>query len=99
MPAPPPGNLTERQRKWFASVQASLERDTGKPLAEWIEILKRDCPETTRGKQSAWLKTHYGIGQNRAAQIVDGLNPEPDPWDDPEGLRKALWKDAGSAAI
>jgi len=26
--SPPPG-LTPRQQKWFASVQASLERDTG----------------------------------------------------------------------
>jgi hypothetical protein len=28
--------LSERQRKWFASVRANLERDTGKTLAEWI---------------------------------------------------------------
>ncbi len=97
--APPPSNLTERQQKWFASVQASLERDTGKPLAEWVDILKHDCPETTQGKQTAWLKATYGIGQNRAAQIIHGLSPEPDPWDNPEALRKALWKDAASAAI
>ena len=29
--------LTERQQKWFASVQASLERDTGKTLEEWVK--------------------------------------------------------------
>ena len=27
--------LTERQQKWFASVEASLERDTGKSIAEF----------------------------------------------------------------
>lgn len=105
MPAnPPPSNLTaknltERQQKWFASVKASLERDTGKPLEAWVDILKRDCPETTKGKQSEWLKTHHGIGQNRAAQIIDALNPEPDPWADAAALRATLWKDPASAAI
>jgi hypothetical protein len=91
-------NLTERQQKWFASVQASLERDTGKTLAEWVEIVRRDCPETTTGKQSAWLKANYGIGVNRAAQILDALNPAG-RGDDPETLRTALWKDAQSTAI
>ena len=38
-------NLTPRQQKWFASVQASLERDTGKTLDEWVAIAK-SCPET-----------------------------------------------------
>ena len=32
-------SLTERQKKWFASVAASLERDTGKSLAQWVEIV------------------------------------------------------------
>ncbi|ESQ92191.1 hypothetical protein ABAC460_04695 [Asticcacaulis sp. AC460] len=91
-------NLTERQQKWFASVQASLERDTGKTLAEWVEIVRRDCPETTTGKQSAWLKANHGLGVNRAAQILDALNPAG-LWDDPDTLRAALWKDAQSAAI
>ena len=42
--------LTERQKKWFASVEASLERDTGKTLAQWVKIAKT-CPETTPGKR------------------------------------------------
>ena len=28
--------LTERQKKWFATVQANLEKNTGKPLARVI---------------------------------------------------------------
>ena len=32
--------LTERQKKWFASVQASLVRDTGKALDEWAAIAR-----------------------------------------------------------
>jgi hypothetical protein len=41
MPEP---NLTERQQKWFATIRAGLERDTGKSMAEWIAI-DRTCPE------------------------------------------------------
>jgi hypothetical protein len=39
-----PESLTERQRKWFAAVQDGLARDTGKSLAEWVEIALA-CPQ------------------------------------------------------
>ncbi|HYE46497.1 MAG TPA: DUF4287 domain-containing protein [Caulobacter sp.] len=91
-------HLTERQKKWFASVQASLERDTGRSLAEWVAIA-RTCPETSRRKQAEWLKEHHGLGANRAAQILHEAFPEALGWNDGEGLRAALWKDPASLAI
>lgn len=91
--------MTERQKKWFATVQANFEAQTGKPMAEWLEILKA-CPETTPGKQSAWLKANHGVGVNHAAYILSCAKPGDDPgWDDPEGLRTQLWKDAKSETI
>lgn len=91
--------LTERQQKWFATVQANFEKATGKPLAAWVEIMKT-CPETTPRAQSAWLKANHGLGVNHAAQILDACRPSDGPgWDEPEALRAALWKDAGSLAI
>jgi hypothetical protein len=93
-------HLTERQKKWFASVQASLERDTGKTLAQWVEIVRRDCQETKPGKRVEWLKTHYGLGVNRCAHILSEAFPEGPPgWDEPEALRKTLWTDPASTAI
>jgi len=92
-------NLTERQQKWFASVKASLERDTGKTLDEWVSIAKT-CPETRPRARQAWLKTHYGLGQNRAAQVLDAAFPSGEPgWDEEEALRDALWADPASRAI
>ncbi|HEX8662367.1 MAG TPA: DUF4287 domain-containing protein [Brevundimonas sp.] len=91
--------LTERQQKWFATVQANFEKATGKPLAAWVEIIKA-CPETAPKAQTAWLKANHGIGVNHAAQILDACRPSDGPgWDEPEALRAALWKDAGSLAI
>lgn len=91
--------LTERQKKWFATVQANLEKNTGKPLADWVAIMKA-CPETAPRAQTAWLKAEHGVGQNHAAQILDACRPADGPgWDDPEALRAALWKDAASLAI
>jgi len=91
--------LTERQKKWFATVQANLEKSTGTPLADWVAIMKT-CPETAPRAQATWLKTEHGVGQNHAAQILDACRPADGPgWDDPEALRAALWKDAGSLAI
>lgn len=48
----------------------------------------------------AWLKATHGVGQNHAAYILDWLKPvEAMGWDEPETLRAALWKDAGSEAV
>ena len=91
--------LTERQKKWFATVQANFEKNTGKPLAAWVEIMKT-CPETAPRAQAAWLKAEYGIGQNHAAHILDACSPKDGMgWDEPEALRAALWKDPASLAI
>jgi hypothetical protein len=91
-------SLTERQKKWFASVAASLERDTGKSLAEWVAIA-RTCPETTPRKRTEWLREHHGLGVNRAAQILSEAFPSGTGWDDADALRAALWTDPKSAAI
>jgi len=92
-------HLTERQKKWFASVQASLERNTGKSLDQWVEIVRRDCPETKPRARTRWLKDIHGLGVNRAAQILSAAFPEGPGWDDADALRAAVWADPASAAI
>jgi hypothetical protein len=90
--------LSPRQQKWFASVKASLERDTGKTLEEWVEIAKA-CPETRPRARAQWLKDNHGLGQNRAAQVLAAAFPSGMGWDEPEKLRAALWTDPAAAAI
>lgn len=95
----PEMGLTERQKKWFATVRANFEAQTGKPLEAWVEIMKT-CPETAPKAQQAWLKAEHGVGQNHAAHILDAFRPAERPgWDEPSELRAALWKDHGSLAI
>ncbi|HWA48144.1 MAG TPA: DUF5655 domain-containing protein [Dongiaceae bacterium] len=96
-PAKAASTLTERQRKWFASVQASLERDTGKSLVEWVKIAKT-CPETTPRKRAEWLKAKHGLGVNRAAQVLHAAFPEPS-WDDPDLLLVQLWREPEGRAV
>jgi hypothetical protein len=92
--------LTERQKKWFATVEANFEKQTGRPLAVWVDILKTGCPETRPKAQAAWLKATYGIGQNHAAHILDAARPADQMgWSDAEGLRAALWAEPRSLAI
>ena len=95
---PKPTGLTPRQQKWFASVQASLERDTGKTLDEWVAIA-RTCPETRPRARTQWLKDNYGLGVNRAAQVLSAAFPSGIGWDEPEKLRAALWTDPAATAI
>ena len=93
--------LTARQQKWFATVRANFEKNTGKPLEAWLEIMKA-CPETKPRAQAAWLKSEHGVGQNGAAFILDAMKPKDEAgmgWDDPAALRAALWKDPASLAV
>lgn len=90
--------MTERQKKWFATVQANLEAQTGRSLDAWVEVLKA-CSETGRKAQAAWLKANHGLGVNHASYVISAADPGGLGWDDPEGLRAGLWKDAGSLAI
>ena len=46
----PAVGLSPRQEKWFASVQASLAKNTGKTLEQWVEIAK-----TWPGVDRGWI--------------------------------------------
>ena len=93
-----PSGMTARQEKWFASIRASMARETGKTFDEWIAIA-RSCPETTPNGRKAWLKANYGLGTNRASVILGKAFPETAHWAEPVKLREALWADAGARAI
>jgi hypothetical protein len=95
--AEPP--MTERQRKWFASVRESFERDTGKTLAEWVEIA-RSCPETRPRDRLRWFKDNHGLMQNRASYVLKEAFPSDQPgWDQPDQLSQALWAEPASRAV
>jgi hypothetical protein len=84
--------ITEQQKKWFASVRAGLERDTGKTLEQWAKIAKK-CPETKPKARADWLRANYGLGVNRAAIVLDAaFSGDNMGWDNPEALVAALWK-------
>ena len=90
--------LSPRQQKWFASVRASLERDTGKTLAEWVAIA-RGCPETGHRARLKWLKDNHGLLQNRASHVLAEAFGANMAWSEPRTLIDALWTDPSSRAI
>lgn len=92
------GTLTERQKKWFESVRATFERDTGKTLEAWVEIA-RGCPETRPRARQQWLKDHHGLGVNRASVVLAQAFPGGAGWDQPDALKAALWADPASRAV
>ena len=91
-------NLTERQAKWFASIRAGLERETGKSLEDWVAIA-RSCPETGHRARLKWLKDNHGLLQNRASHVLGEAFGITMPWKEPESLINALWTDPASRAI
>ena len=89
-------DLTEQQKRWFASVRDGLERETGRSLDTWAE-LARTCPETRHRARLAWMKATHGLGQNRASLVLEHAFPStPGPVetaDDP------LWADPAARAV
>jgi hypothetical protein len=94
----PSANLTKRQEKWFASVRASLERDTGHSMAEWVEIA-RACPESGHRARLKWLKDNHGLLQNRASMVLSEAFPSQMHWSEPDALIDVLWADRASRGI
>ncbi|HEX3917097.1 MAG TPA: DUF4287 domain-containing protein [Caulobacteraceae bacterium] len=91
-------NLTERQQKYFASLQASLKRDTGKSLPEWVAIA-RTCPEAGHRARLKWLKDNHGLLQNHGSHVLSEAFGTEMSWREPEKLLEALWTDPASKAI
>ncbi|HEY2660762.1 MAG TPA: DUF4287 domain-containing protein [Caulobacteraceae bacterium] len=91
-------HLTERQQKWFASVRAGLERDTGKSMAQWVEIA-RACPETAHRARLKWFKDVHGLAQNRASQVLGEAFDGGMGWDQPQALVDALWADPQARVV
>ncbi|HEV2365214.1 MAG TPA: DUF5655 domain-containing protein [Caulobacteraceae bacterium] len=91
--------FTVRQKKYFAAMRASLERDTGKSLAEWVAIA-RTCPETAPHARLTWFKQEHGLLQNRASLVLaEALEGGRRAWDDPDALVRAVWSEPGPRGI
>jgi hypothetical protein len=91
--------LTDQQRRWMASVRASLESSTGRSLAEWVEI-GRACPETKPKARQRWFKEVHGLGQNYAMMVMHEMErASGEAPRSPSALSAALWSDPSAAAV
>jgi hypothetical protein len=90
--------LTERQAKWFATVRANFERDSGKSLAEWVAIA-HTCPETAHRARLVWFKEQHGLMQNHASYVLNEAFGREMKWDEPDKLLDALWQKPADRAV
>ena len=91
-------NMSEWQRKWFATGLANFEKTSGRTMDEWVAIA-RTCPETGHRARLKWFKDNHGLLQNRASWVLSAAFPSPMGWDEPGQLRAALWTDPASTAV
>ncbi|CAL9471417.1 DUF4287 domain-containing protein [Streptomyces sp. enrichment culture] len=52
-----------------ASYFPSIEKKYGRPVAEWIELI-RASPLTRHRELVAWLKSEHGLGHGHADALV-----------------------------
>ena len=91
-------NMSEWQRKWFATGLANFEKTSGRTMDEWVAIA-RNCTETGHRARLKWFKDNHGLLQNRASWVLSQAFPSVMGWDEPAALRTALWTDPTSTAI
>ena len=91
-------NMSEWQRKWFATGHANFEKASGRTMEAWVAIA-RACPETGHRARLKWFKDNYGLLQNRASWVLSQAFPSEGGWGEPDKLRAALWTDPASTAI
>ena len=59
----------DRLQEYFASLEANIEKATGRSVEQWVKIAKT-CPETKPRARLKWFKEKYGLGENRASLIL-----------------------------
>jgi hypothetical protein len=75
-----------RGQKWFAGVEANLERATGKTLQEWVKIAKT-CPYDKMMPRLKWFKQEHGLSTARAGVVIEkAFGADAYGWGDPETL-------------
>lgn len=81
----------ERGQKWFAGVEANLEKATGKSLAQWVKIAKT-CPHERMMARLKWFKEEHGLSMARAGVVIEkAFGSGAFGWGDPESLVKNLF--------
>jgi Domain of unknown function (DUF4287)/Domain of unknown function (DUF5655) len=73
----------DKIKQYMASLEANLEKATGKKLAQWVKIAKT-CPYAKPGERLKWFKSEHGLGMSRATLVLSrafggGVLGEEDP--------------------
>jgi hypothetical protein len=59
----------DKIKQYMASLEANLEKATGKSLAQWVKIAKA-CPFERPRERLKWFKDKHGLGQSRASLVL-----------------------------
>ncbi len=73
----------DKIQQYMASLEANLEKATGKSLSQWVKIA-RACPHTKAGERLKWFKKEHNLGMARAGLVLwrtfgEGSLGEEDP--------------------
>lgn len=59
----------DKIKQYMASVEANLEKATGKSVAQWVKIAKT-CPYSKPGERLKWFRNEHGLGLARAGLVL-----------------------------
>ena len=59
----------DKIKQYMASLEANLEKATGKPLSHWIKVAK-SCPHSKTRERLKWFKDVHGLGMSRAGLVL-----------------------------
>lgn len=59
----------DKIRQYIASVEARIEKATGKTMAHWVRIARK-CPHARPAERLRWLKAEHKLGLAHAAVVL-----------------------------
>jgi hypothetical protein len=59
----------DKIRQYIASVEAKLEKATGKKMSHWVRVARK-CPHGRPADRLRWLKAEHGLGLAHAAVVL-----------------------------
>lgn len=59
----------DKIKQYVATLEANLEKATGKPLSHWVKVAKT-CPHSKTRERLNWFRTEHGLGMSRAGLVL-----------------------------
>ena len=79
--------MPKSPKEMYEAIARNLEKNTGKSLDQWKELVKKKAPKDRKQKVQ-WLQIKHGLGSGQAGTIVKMMYEGLDDYDEDELMKQ-----------